>query len=252
MRAVSHILQAASRTRIPPFLGVFSTMFTLQTGVPAFQRVGRPPCRPWRRTSHEESSCRRDVTRWCVAIAIASSSASSWTALLGMGRRQPRPGAGLESDLHRHAHCDEYTRTPPVSGSGRSFTRRSSMPTTASNGATRHSSFTMRAPRGASRRAAVIAAALHRAGRPVPVATAGARCQLCGFARGAERRSSEGSAASRATRGHRLGNRGRAGRARLARDRWVQREHPYPAFTGGTAVGQWRPTPPASPPIAQP
>ena len=29
---------------------------------------------------------------------------------------------------------------------------------------------------------------VHGAGRPVPVPTAGARCQLCGFARGAERR----------------------------------------------------------------
>jgi hypothetical protein len=34
----------------------------------------------------------------------------------------------------------------------------------------------------------------------------------------------------------------RGGGARLARDRWVQR--PYPPFTGGTAVGQWRHTPP--------
>ena len=47
----------------------------------------------------------------------------------------------------------------------------------------------------------------------------------------------------------RLGNRGRAGRACLARDRWVQPEHPYPAFRGGDVVGQWRPTSPTSPPI---
>jgi hypothetical protein len=45
------------------------------------------------------------------------------------------------------------------------------------------------APAGASRRAAVIAAAYTAlVGRPVPVPAAGAGCQLCGFARGAERR----------------------------------------------------------------
>ena len=48
---------------------------------------------------------------------------------------------------------------------------------------------------------------------------------------------------------HRLGHRGRAGRARVARDRRVQRE-PIPPFTGGTAVGQWRPTPPAFGPMS--
>ena len=51
-------------------------------------------------------------------------------------------------------------RTLPVSGLGRSYTRRSSMRTTASNSAThQYSLFTMTAPHGASRRAAVIAAA---------------------------------------------------------------------------------------------
>ena len=45
---------------------------------------------------------------------------------------------------------------------------------------------------------------VHRAGRPVPVPTGGARCQLCGFARGAERRLRGG------------GHRADAGRARAS------------------------------------
>ena len=125
-------------------------------------------------------------------------------------------------------------RTPPVSGSGRSFTRRSSMRTTASNSATRQFSFTTGRPHGASRRAAVDRCGVHGAGRPVPVPTAGAGCQLCGFAGGAERRLRARRPIARTTAlvrdahraRHRLGNRGRAGRARLARDRWVQRELP--------------------------
>ena len=142
-------------------------------------------------------------------------------------------------------------RTPPVSGSGRSFTRRSSTRTTASSGVTRRCSFTVRAPHGASRRAAVIAAAYTALVGLFPSRTDGAGRELCGFARGAERRvrarrqwrdDSTVRDAHRARR--RLGNRGRAGRARLARDRWVQRVR-YPPFNGGTAVGQWRPTPPA-------
>ena len=80
------------------------------------------------------------------------------------------------------------------------------------------------APDGASRRAAVIAAAYTALVGLFPSQTAGARCQLCGFARGAERRWRQRSAAQIARARHRLGNRGRAGRARLARDRWVQRE----------------------------
>ena len=114
-----------------------------------------------------------------------------------------------------------------------------------------------RAPHGASRRAAVIAAAYTALVGLFPSQTAGARCQLCGFARGAERRLRGRRPIARTTAlvreayraRHRLGNRGRAGRARLARDRWVQREPTLP-FTGGTAVGQWRPTPPAFGPMS--
>ncbi len=64
----------------------------------------------------------------------------------------------------------------------------------------------------------------HCAGRPVPVTPGGARCQLCGVARGAERRRRGRRPIARAR--HRLGHRGGAGRARLARDRWVHRDLP--------------------------
>ena len=73
---------------------------------------------------------------------------------------------------------------------------------------------------------------VHRAGRPVPVPAGGARCPLCGVAGGAERRCERRHRRTTALvrdahrARHRLGNRGRAGRARLARDRWVQRELP--------------------------
>ena len=92
------------------------------------------------------------------------------------------------------------------------------------------------APGGGHRRGA------HRARRPVPVPAGGARRQLCGFAGGAERRWRATAAESRRAR-HRVGDRGRPGRARLARDRWVQRE-PTLRSPVGPQVGQWRPTPP--------
>ena len=141
-------------------------------------------------------------------------------------------------------------RTPPVSGSGRSFTRRSSMPTTASNGATHRSSFTTGPPRrvapsGGHR------CGVHGAGRPVPVPTAGAGCQLCGFAGGAERRlrgqrpsrRRRRSCATRIERGIAWGT--EVAQAVLAWRATDGFSASYPPFTGGTAVGQWRPTPPA-------
>ena len=82
------------------------------------------------------------------------------------------------------------------------------------------------APHGASRRAAVIAAAYTALVGLFPSRQAGAGCQLCGVAGGAERCElieDSGSCASAHRARHRLGNRGRAGRARLARDRWVRR-----------------------------
>ena len=112
--------------------------------------------------------------------------------------RPGQPGAGMEPDLHRHAHCDEYRRTRPVSGSARSFTRRSSTPTTASSGATRQSSFISEprprrvAPSGGHR------CRVHGAGRPLPVPAVGAGCQLCRFAR--ERSSDDGGDGGRIAR----------------------------------------------------
>ncbi len=115
-------------------------------------------------------------------------------------------------------------RTPPVSGSGRSFTRRSSMRTTASNGATRQSSFTTSAPRGASRRAAVIAAAYTALVGLFPSQQAALDAS---YAASLAALSDDGEDGGQSReRGIDWGTRGRAGRARLARDRWVQRELP--------------------------
>ena len=110
--------------------------------------------------------------RTAIATSLEQSARRCWTGIRSSSTRSLR----------------RIRRTPPVSGSGRSFTRRSSMPTTASNGATRQSSFTTERP---ARRVAPSGGhrcGVHGAGRPVPVATAGAGCQLCGVARGAERR----------------------------------------------------------------
>ena len=125
-------------------------------------------------------------------------------------------------------------RTPPVSGSGRSFTRRSSTRTTGSNSATRQSSFTTGRPDGASRRAAVIAAAytalvgLFPSRQPALDASyAASLAALSERLRGRRPIAQTTPLVRDAYRAwHRLGNRGRAGRARLARDRWVQRELP--------------------------
>ena len=146
--------------------------------------------------------------------------------------RRRRCWSGIRSSSTRSSR--RIPRTPPVSGSGRSFTRRSSMPTTASNGATHRFSFTTRRPDGASRRAAVIAAAytalvgLFPSQQPALDASYAASlaalsddCEDGGQSRETTALVRE---AHRAR--HRLGNRGRAGRARLARDRWVQRELP--------------------------
>ena len=157
--------------------------------------------------------------------------------------RTPRPGprwpdtdrvggAGVESDLHRHAHRHEHGELLQSSGSGRSFTRRSSMRTTASNGATRRSSFTTRAPaaRRAGRRsiAAAYTALVGLFPSQQPALDASYAASLAALSDDCEDRGDRADAArARAHRArHRLGNRGGAGRARLARDRWVQRELP--------------------------
>ena len=157
----------------------------------------------------------------------------------------------MESGLHRHAGCDQYGELRPASGSGRSFTPRSSTPITASSGATRQSSSTIR------RRAA------RRAGRRSSLRRT-RRSSAC--SRPASRRSTESYAASlaalsddcedghRARKSHgscaRRIERGIAWGTEVAQTVLAWRATDgfggsYPPFTGGTAVGQWRPTPPA-------
>ena len=104
------------------------------------------------------------------------------------------------------------------------------------------------APRGASRRAAVIAAAYTALVGLFPSRQAGAGCQLCGFAGGAERRWSERSAAQSRERGIDWGT--EVAQAVLAWRATDGFSASYPPFTGGTAVGQWRPTPPAFGPMS--
>ena len=131
------------------------------------------------------------------------------------------------------------------------------MRTTASHDATRHFSFDTRAPDGASRRAAVIAAAytaligLFPSQQPAldtsyaaSLAALSGDCENSGQSRG-RRRSCE----ARIERGVAWGT--EVAKAVLA---WRTTDGfnpstPYPAFTGGDVVGQWRPTSPASPPI---
>ena len=97
---------------------------------------------------------------------------------------------------------------------------------------------------------------IHCAGRPVPVPTAGARCQLCGFASGAERRWRGRRPIARTTARVRAAfERGIAWGTEVAQAVLAWRatdgfSASYPPFTGGTAVGQWRPTPPAFGPMS--
>ena len=96
------------------------------------------------------------------------------------------------------------------------------------------------APAGASRRAAVIAAAYTALVGLFPSRKAAAGCQLRGVTRGAERRWRGRRPIARAR--HRLGQQvAQAVLAWRADDGFAGT---YPSFTGGTAVGQWRPTPP--------
>ena len=100
-------------------------MFTLPTGVPAFQRAGGLPAVRWRDAMTRTS---RNVTVGLIVtlgLAGVGRTASAEPAPIADGypdQASPGPserrsrsnttnsfgGAGLESDLHRHAHCDEY------------------------------------------------------------------------------------------------------------------------------------------------
>jgi len=79
---------------------------------------------------------------------------------------------------------------------------------------------------------------LHGAGRPVPVPAGGAECPIYPVARGAD---DDGEMTGARTSAGFVGNRGRAGRARLGATDGFSGS--YPPFIGGTAIGQWRPTP---------
>ena len=92
---------------------------------------------------------------------------------------------------------------------------------------------------------------VHGTRQPVSVATTGARCQLCNAARGVEGRlrgwrtiaETFASCAKRIERGIAWGS--EVAQAVLAWRATDGFNLSYPPFTGGTAVGQWRPTPPA-------
>ena len=175
--------------------------------------------------------------------------ARAWRAPGGPPRRTS-PGSrrcwsGIRSSSTRSSR--RIRRTPPVSGSERSFTRRSSMRTTASNGATPRSSFTTGPPHGASRRAAVIAAAYTALVGLFPSQQAALDAS---YAASLAALSDDCETSDRAADRARAIERGIAWGTEVAQAVLAWRatdgfSASYPPFTGGTAVGQWRPTPPA-------
>ena len=103
------------------------------------------------------------------------------------------------------------------------------------------------APRGASRRAAVVAAAYTTLATLFPTRQAALQT-IYEASLAALRRTMVSDGGSLAETRALPGEwRWRWGTG-LALDRWVQVA--YPPFTGGTAVGQWRPTPPAFGPMS--
>ena len=185
MREVSHFLHRGSRTK-PAVSGAFLTIFTLPTGVPAFQREGGLPAV---RGGNNMTTTSRNVTvGLIVAVGLAGRadsrhrSPSSTLAAAGLTQcrerrlrdRRLEPGAGLESDLHRHAHRDEYGELLESAARGdRSHRdlRRLQRHRTAVHANLRSTTAPPRrvAPSRGDRRG------VHGAGRPVPVPTAGAR-----------------------------------------------------------------------------
>ena len=218
-------------------------MFTLQTGVPAFQRDGGLPA-VRRRERHDEDISKRDGRLDCDSRAgRLRTSRPAIARPAGPGR----PGPAEDADRTERRPASEvldwnqiFIDTLIATNTANSSSQRLGAIVhtaifDAYNGIERRYTPIFVHDRAPSRRVAPSGGhrcGVHGAGRPVPVPTAGAGCQLCGFARGAERRLRDGGHrrttlvrdAHRAR--HRLGNRGRAGRARLARDRWVQRELP--------------------------
>ena len=137
-------------------------------------------------------------------------------------------------------------QTPRVNGSERSFTPRSSTRTTGSSVATRRYSSTAARPRGASRRAAVIAAAHTALVGLFPSRQAALNASYAASL--AALSDDGGTAANRDERGIAWGIEvANAVLAWRASDGFTAT---YPAFTGGTTAGQWRPTPPAFGPMS--
>ena len=161
---------------------------------------------------------------------------------------------GIRSSSTRSSR--RIRRTRRVNGSVRSCTLRSSTRSTASNSAIHPIFVHDHAPEGASRRAAVIAAAHTALVGLFPSQTIGAGCQLRDFAHGSERRL-QGPPPIAHTFGpvHDHIERGIAWGTEVAQAVLAWRATDgfgasYPPFTGGTAVGQWRPTPPAFGPMS--
>ena len=192
--------------------------------------AGCSPCRPAFPHSIVRAACwpsrEGTMTRTCRILTVGL---IVMLGQAGVGRTASADeplgfaGAGVESDLHRHAHRDEHGELlQPAARGDRSHgdLRRVQRHRTALHADLRSRPRSPRrvAPSGGHR------GGVHRAGRPVPVAAGGARCPLRGFAGGAGRRWRRRRPVARAR--HRMGNLGRPGRARLARDRWLQRELP--------------------------
>ena len=125
------------------------------------------------------------------------------------------------------------------------------MRTTASNGATRQSSFTTGRPDGASRRAAVIAAAYTALVGLFPSRQPALDASYAASLAALERRMRGRRPIAQTTPlVHERIERGIAWGTEVAQAVLAWRatdgfSASYPPFTGGTAVGQWRPTPPA-------
>ena len=97
---------------------------------------------------------------------------------------------------------------------------------------------------------------VHGAGRPVPVPAVGVGCQLCRLARGAGEDDEDRDASRHARRAWQSRERGIAWGTEVAQAVLARRANDgfsgsYPAFSGGTAVGQWRPVAPATAMSAQ-
>ena len=131
-------------------------------------------------------------------------------------------GAGVEPDLHRHAHRDEHGELlqPPAGGDRpHRDLRRVQRHRTPLHADLRPRAGSPRrlAPGGGHR------GRVHRAGRLVPVPAGGARCPATRrrWRRWATTAQYDGQSVAR---GNRLGHPGGPGRARLARDGWLQRD----------------------------